>query len=290
MAQIIRKLINEFKNQKIEYSGISQSLLKTQKFVLLKGVNELGYLEPSEYPKNAIKKIKLKVGKNSLLKVRKILRNFGFKFYSFSESLIFFYFNMEVGLIRLELIFQEDNKNKMFNPPGKFACFVAPEGGGKTTTLSSIYTIFENFPVKRKLLNFSSFKESKIWRIYDLTKKILLVKLNRNWLILSDRYIYMTFRESPLIKKIFRIFAPEPDLVFILKADYQILKKRRGALCQSEEKVRQTYDLFDKAKNKIFIDTSKPIDTNRKIIVDKILDLYDKKNDEKLIRKIISRT
>ena len=283
---IIKKIFKELDNQNIKYSTDYKERKET-KFFLSNGINELGYIEPAKYPKNLIKNFVLKVNKYHLIKVVKIIKGLGFKFYRFSKGLTYFYFDMNFGLLRLDLIVSKVSKISFKKPEGKFVCFVGPEGGGKTSTLSAVYTILENFPVERKLMNFSSFKKSKIWRIYDLINKIFLIKFNKERLILSDRYLYLTFRKNLFFKKIIRFIAPEPDIVFIMKADYKTLKKRRGPICSDKKNVENMYGLFEEAKNKIIINTNKSLNENIKLIIDKILTLYMGNEDEKLIRKFI---
>ena len=283
---IIKRIFKTLDNQGIKYStGYKER--KETKFFLSRGVNELGYIEPAKYQKNLINDLALEVDKSHIIKVIKIIKDFGFKFYKFSNGLTYFYFDMDSGLIRLDLVAPEFSKISFKKPAGKFVCFVGPEGGGKTTTLSSAYTILENFPAERKLINFSSFKESKIWRIYDLIKKIILIKFNKEKLILSDRYLYLTFRKNLFFKKIIRSIAPEPDIVFIMKVNYKTLKKRRGPICSGKNNVKEMYKLFEEAKNKIIINANKPLNDNLKLIIDKILTLYIGNEDEKLIRKFI---
>ena len=274
----LESLFNELNKQKIGYNLIRKLPKKFPKLSIPNGVNALGYIEPVDYPKNLIRNVSLKVKESSLNTAIDIIKSKGFVFFDYLDNkMIFYYFDSYLGLIRLEIITNRviENKNRFFK--GKFVCFVSPEGGGKTTTLSAVYTILENFQVERKLINFSSFKKSRLWRVYDLLRKILHVYLNRfiGNLLVSDRYIYLTFRKNKILRKILFMLVPEPDLVFIMKSKYKTLKKRRGPICSSKENVENTYCLFEKAKNKMIINTEEPREKNLELIMNKILRLYD---------------
>ncbi len=275
---IIKKIFKELNSKSIKYSIDKMPIGRLQKFKISRGVNELGYIQPAPYPKNLIKKISLKIDKGNVNSLAKILKNLNFTFFPY-KGLNFFLFDKTHGLLEIEA---DANIKAKKIPRKNFICFVGAEGSGKTTTLSAVYTALENFPVKIKIMNFSSFRESKIWRIYDLTKKIFIIIFNKNKLILSDRYIYLTFSKNKIFKKILKFLTPEPDIVFIMKCDYKILKKRRGTICSNRENVERMYSLFREAKNKIEIDTSKNNADNLTFIVNKILKLY-----EKPIRKFI---
>jgi len=286
MKNIIRNLLKDLKKEKIRYNHNVSGKLSKIKFPDPK--NELGYFKANKYPKELIE-VELIIDGESLRRTMKVIRKNNFIFYPYIRPLCYFYYDEKFGLIRL-IVKTEDNQEITKEKPkkGHIICFVSPEGGGKTTALSRAYTVLEKFPVNRTHMTFSSFKESKTYRIYDLSRKIFRIKKNNlsGKITLLDRYIYLTFRKKPFLRSVFRIFAPEPSIVFILKADYQTLKKRRGPLCSSKENVNQTYKLFDSAKNKIYINSESDIDENIRIIINNILRLYED-DEEKYIRDII---
>jgi len=271
----------KLKDQNVKYDILNgkKKIFKYPKIKLPKGTNELGYLEKMPYPKELIENVKILVDKNSLEKIRKISRDLGFILhFRTSLSLVYFYYDISLGLYKLEILTSKKTKINV-SPKSKFICFVSPEGGGKTSMLSAVYTALEKYPIGREVMTFSSFRQSRLHRVYDLEKKILKVYANKfsRKIMLSDRYMYLTFRNSPFLKKIINLISPEPDLVFVMKASYDVLKKRRGPLCSSKENVDSIYELFDKAKNKVIINSETPIEKNLEIVVNKITKLNEVK-------------
>ena len=272
---ILNELLSRLDKNSIQYELDKKFKKKIPKFYIPNGVNELGYIEPAPYPKLAIGKINIKIDKKNFQNFHKIIREMGFIFFP-KKRFEYFLFDRKIGLVWISLLI--DIKVNV-NFYGKLICFVGPEGSGKTTTLSAVYTALENFPIEKKLMTFSSFKDSKLWRIYDLSKKLISSKFKGKKLILTDRYIYLTFRKNLILKRILKLFSPKPDIVFVMKSNYNALKERRGPLCSSRENVKNMYDLFGEAENKIEIDTSQNREKNLEFIINKILRLYN--NEEK---------
>jgi len=293
---IVKELFENFNKNKIKYSvlGDLDLLNNLPKISLPRGTNELGYFQLEKYPSNLLEKIEFLVEEKDLLKIKKTLSNL--RFVSLPKhSNTYYIYDSHVGFLKIHLnltknklkrwkmgnFYVSDNKMetndwKNFKLGGKFFCFSSPEGGGKTTTLSSVNTVLQKFPSDVKVLTFSSFQESKLFRIYDLLKKAGYVYLNRflGKVILTDRYIYLTFKNKKCLRKILKFLFPEPDMVFVLKAPYGVLKKRRGPLCSSRKNVANTYELFDEAKNKMEINTTASKNKNLEKIINKILEIY----------------
>ena len=293
---IVKELFENFNKNKIKYSvlGNLDLLNNLPKISLPEGTNELGYFQFEKYPSNLLEKIEFLVEEKDMPKIKKTLSNL--RFVSLSKhSNTYYIYDSYVGFLKIHLnltknklkrrkmgkFYVSDNEIETkdwekFKLRGKFFCFSSPEGGGKTTTLSSVNTVLQKFPTDTKVLTFSSFRESKLFRIYDLLKKAGYVYLNKflGKVILTDRYIYLTFKNSNSLKKILKFLFPEPDMVFVMKAPYGILKKRRGPLCSSRKNVVNTYKLFDEAKNKMEINTVASKNKNLEKIINKILEIY----------------
>jgi len=281
------------------------SFIKTPRptIKLQDGRNELRYIREVSYPAGLIEKIRIVTSKAVLKSVCKTARSAGFYFYgSRNRTFSYFIYDVHLGLVNLIIFcadtmppvkkirrffishssFPEDLVKKSFWGKGRLICFVSPEGGGKTSMTSSEFTVLEKYPVVRNHGTFSSFRDSKLYRVYDLTKKIVSIYISKllGSIILLDRYIYLTFRDKPLLRKIIFKFAPEPDMVFIMKAPFSVLKKRRGPLCKPEEEVMKIYSLFEAAKNKTTIQSEKSIEENLGISTNIILKLFDEQNNE----------
>lgn len=313
--EILTDIFSNLNKENIKFfiSGDSNKLTrKYPKIKLPEGRNELNYLKEIPYPSKLIEHLELNVRKEDVQKAAKILRQAGFYFYPFSKPFLsYFFYDRYLGFLNIDILQTKDFSNlkkiknfyislaninkqnrKYFTShlfKGRLICFEAPEGGGKTSTTSAAYTILQNFPAGRRWDTSSSFKDSRLYRIYDLSKKLFQIYLNkiRGRITLLDRYVYLTFRNNNFLREILLFLAPTPDRVFIMKAPYEVLKKRRGPLCKPESEVNEIYRLFNKAKNKTIIDSEKPIEENLGIIINTILKMYDNpKSELKTIRKI----
>lgn len=313
--EILTDIFSNLKKEKTKFfvSGDSNKLIgKYPKIKLPEGRNELNYLKEISYPSGLIEHLEINVRKEDVQKAAKILRQAGFYFYPFSKPLLsYFFYDRYLGLLNIDIALTKDfselkkiknfyissvnidnQTKKNFTRPlfkGRLICFEAPEGGGKTSTTSAAYTILQNFPAGRRWDTSSSFKDSRLYRIYDLSKKLFQIYLNKimGRITLLDRYVYLTFRNNSFLRKIILFLAPTPDRVFIMKAPYEVLKKRRGPLCKSESEVNEIYKLFNRAENKTIIHSEKPIEENLGIIINTILKMYDNpKSELRAIRKI----
>lgn len=294
-------------------SGDSKKLAREYiKIKLPEGRNELNYLKEVSYPSGLIEHLEINVKKEDIHKVAKILRGAGFYFYPFSKPFLsYFFYDKYLGLLNVEIIssnnftglkkinnfYVSSSKNKekakkhLITPilQGRLICFEAPEGGGKTSTTSAAYTILQNFPAGREWNTSSSFKDSKLYRIFDLSKKLFQIYWNKitGRITLLDRYIYLTFRKNNFLRELILFLAPKPDMVFIMKAPYEVLRKRRGPLCKSKMEVNAIYNMFNRAENKTIINSEKLIEENLDTIINTILKMYDDpKSELKAIKEI----
>jgi len=283
----IDNIISQIKKEKIPFKLV-KSVPPGSKIIFPKLTNELGYFKQVPCPKNLFRSVYLDIEGTHTERVLKIIRgaNF-FKIFSREISSVHYLYDKNEGFLEINVNpdekILEKKKEKRMGRKGFFVCFVAPEGGGKTTALSATYMILENFPVVREYLTFSSFRASKLSRIVDIKRKLLKVLKDRKTgrIVFSDRYLYLTFRKKPFLKKILWKIIPEPDLLFIMKAPYKILKKRRGPLCKPKKEVEEIYSLFERARNKIRIDSRNKLEDNMEIIINSILKLYDEENRKK---------
>ncbi|GEM_PF-2697541 len=284
---IIPGLLREMEKEKINFVLARPVKNLTKELTLPKLTNELGYFKKVECPKPFFNSLEINVDDKNLEKVLRLIKEKGFlKVFSLENSSIHYLYNRKEGLLEINInLSKKITRKKKLRKIGKkgfFICFVAPEGGGKTSSLSGAYMIFENFPVKKEYLTFSSFKESRLHRIADIKKKLLRILYSRikGKLIFTDRYLYLTFRNRPFLRKLLWKIIPEPDIVFIMKAPYKVLKKRRGPLCKPEREVREIYSLFERAQNKIKINSQKKLEKNLEIIINSILRLYSNEHDK----------
>jgi thymidylate kinase len=172
---------------------------------------------------------------------------------------------------------------------GKLICFIGPDGSGKTSSRNQVFSELKKRKIYAKKMYFSSLKrsDSRIFRAIDLILKLYLIRLHLflGKIILTDRYIYLTFRNNNILKKFVRIVFPKPDLVFIMVSSIKILKERRekfigvgdkyverieGEKPMTPEEIEGTYKTFFEINGAIKIDTEKPLDKNLKTMFEKI--------------------
>jgi len=298
MKNRIVLLLKELDKNKIDYSLINISkkdINKAKRIILPKGVNEVGYLKDNSYPGGLLERIDIILPKKDIKKTVKILKKNSFKFgYGNDNFLSYFYYDSYLGLVNITLsydkkfLLKENRKRKILT--NKLFSFISPEGGGKTVLVSAVNTILKKYPIKLDNIHFGSFKRSRIHRIIDLIKKIFRIRKNKFYgtATLTDRYIYLTFNKIPTLRNLVRFIAPKPSIIFIVKADYNTHKKRRGPLCPPRERIEEIYSTYGKLKNKYVIDSSKTVKENVNIIANKILENLENQNEEaKYLRKII---
>ncbi len=257
------------------------------------------------------KDVDLLVAREDFLIVREILKKEGFIFYPFTEPhYLYYFYDSKLGLIEIDIllaskipkrkkyrnfyILKEEKKynyNKSFPYKlktgikrklhflfkGKLVCFIGPDGSGKTTSMNAVFDSLKNFPVRKERMLFGALKPSPIQRALSRIGSIIKVYMNifSGKLTLTDRYLYLTFRKShPIFRKIFRAIAPKPNIVFVMKASYSLLKKRRKDDVLDEKTVNDLYRLFEKIKNAEWIDTSKNYKKNIDFMIKRVLDLY----------------
>ena len=258
--------------------------------------------------------IDLLLEKNDFLKFIEIIKKFGFKFYPYTwPNFFYFLYDKNLGLIHLDVIlikkmvpikrfndfyipFNEKSiSNKktflqkiktglrrkiywLFNGP--VIVFEGPDGSGKSTLANAVYAALEKLPIKKEIIHFAThFKKSKpsaLKRLITRNFSILKVYLNVFFgkLTITDRYIYLTFREKHLfLRKLLRALAPKPDVVFIMKASSKEIKKRKIGQRDllSDVMIDELYKVYNSIPGKIDIDTKKPIKENLEFMVNLIL-------------------
>ena len=166
----------------------------------------------------------------------------------------------------------------LFNGP--VIVFEGPDGSGKSTLAKAVYTALEKFPIKKEIVHFAThFKDKKpssFKRFYTRFFSILKVWKNRIFgrISITDRYIYLTFRKNhSFLRRLLRTFAPNPDIVFIMKASPEEIRKRKIGQRDllSNEMIKELYKVYDSIPGKIEINTEKPAKENLEFMVNLIL-------------------
>jgi thymidylate kinase len=286
---ILEKLFNELNQKKIDYC------------ILRKYEN---------LPNQPNGDVDLAVNKQDSAKVLSIIKNLKFIFYPYTKPHYFFFFyDKEIGLVKLDLVLLKNlpklKKFKNFYVPmnnvdvrlkkgifskiqtnlqrkwhylfrGKLICFIGPDGSGKSTLMNKTFEALEEFPLKKKKVYFGSKKGGKLYRIFDLKLKLLKVYLNLflGRMIFTDRYIYLTFRKNKALMNLVRFFAPQPNIVFVMKASPESIHKRKKEL--SVDEINEQYELFANLKNVVEISTESKIKDCLLVSSNKILELYKK--------------
>ncbi len=164
---------------------------------------------------------------------------------------------------------------------GKVVVFEGPDGSGKSTLANAVYTALEKFPIKKEIVHFAThFKKSKPSALKRLvTRNFSILKVYWNIfcgkLTLTDRYIYLTFRKNHVfLRKLLRTLAPKPDIVFVMKASPEEIRKRKIGQRDllSDAMIKELYKIYDSIPRKIDIDTKKPIKENTEFMVNGILE------------------
>lgn len=165
---------------------------------------------------------------------------------------------------------------------GKLVCFEGPDGSGKSTNVNAVYSALASLLTKKELVHFSTrFKDRKpgaLKRAWTRSQSILETYRNifLGRLTITDRYIYLTFRKyPPIFKKILLLLAPRPDLVFVMKARPETIRKRKIGRrdCLSKEVINELYELYENIDGAIVINTEKSLNKNVHFMVNKILEV-----------------
>tara|TARA_Y100000310_G_C20694281_1_gene824404 strand:+ start:2384 stop:3286 length:903 start_codon:yes stop_codon:yes gene_type:complete len=166
---------------------------------------------------------------------------------------------------------------------GPVIVFEGPDGSGKTTNSLSLLKALDRFPLKAEFVHFATpfnkdgSKPSKLKRLRTRLFSILTVWKNKvlGRISVTDRYIFLTFRHSPLLKKIVRKLAPRPDILFItLSPTKEIRKRKKGQRdLLSAEQIMELYQLYKKApaKSKVEINTQNSINKNLEVTLNSFL-------------------
>jgi len=229
-------------------------------------------------------------------------------------NLFYYRYDKSLGLIHLDILFEKDfpkvkkyenffipNNEKpisnkktflqkiktglrrkiywLFN--GQVIVFEGPDGSGKSTQTNGVYTALEKLPIKKEIVHFATyFKKSKPSALKRLiTRKLSILKVYWNIifgkLTITDRYIYLTFRKHhPIFGKILKFLAPKPDIVFVMRASPEEIKKRKIGQRDllSNEMIQELYKVYNSIPGKIDVDTKKPIKENLEFTINKILE------------------
>jgi len=250
--------------------------------------------------------IDLAVKKEDFRKVDRIFRKQGLIFYHFTQPHYFYFgYDKHLGLVKFDVIklknlpiikrfknfyVMKDDGEKFrikksfllriytflmrkvyYLFKGKVFCFIGPDGSGKSTLVKKTLETLKDFPIKTQKIYFGTKKGGKFYRIFDLIKKIINIYLNilLGKITLTDRYIYLTFRENKILQKIIRFIAPTPNVVFLAKISPKRLLRRKKEI--DEKEIKKQYKLFESIKNVIKINTEKNIERNIEEIVNVIL-------------------
>ena len=293
MKNSLEKLFSEFNKEKIKYCvrGRYKHLPKT-----LNGGD-----------------IDLLIDLSSFGSASKIIKKFGFKFYPYTKPNLFYYFyDGKLGLIQLDILVKKIvpiKKYKNFYIPsnekpipnrktflekiktglvrriywffrGKVIVFEGPDGSGKTSNAKAVYNALERFPIKKEMIHFATKfvdkKPSGFKRLITRFQSILKVYKNKimGRISITDRYIYLTFRKKhPLLKKLLSFLSPRPDIVFVMKASpEEIRKRKKGQRDQlSTEMIKELYKVYDSIPEKKDVDTKKLIKDNLNFMVNDVL-------------------
>ncbi len=249
---------------------------------------------------------------------KKILKENGFFFYPHTEpNKFYFKYDKELGLILLDILptsneIKKKNYNGIYVPKdeikipnkksllqkiytgirrrlffmlsGPLIVFEGPDGSGKTTNAEALYVALEKFPMKKQFIHFATkFKNKKpstLKRFFSRMIALLRVYFNifLGRMTITDRYLYLTFRNRPFLRKLLWKIIPEPNMLFIAKAPVEVIRKRKKGQKDllSKEIIKELYSIYSngKAKNKIFLDTTKSIRNNTELIVNKTLESF----------------
>jgi len=281
----------------------------------------------THFTKRLTSDIDMFIQEDDLAKARDILRQSNFLYYPFTEPHFFYYFyDSKIGLIMLDIVkinkLMPIKQHKNFYVPkekkyftihksffkkiktflrrkihflfkGKLICFIGPDGSGKTSTLLLTRKYLKKFPIEKKRMYFSSLKrsDSRLYRLFDLILKLVEVHWNLllGRIVLTDRYIYLTFRKHSFLKKLVRFIYPTPSLVYLMKARPETLRKRRKTFIGvgddmvrrlgeerrlTIEEYKELYQEFEKIKRAKIINSEIPLSKNIIKIMEDILNLY----------------
>ena len=166
---------------------------------------------------------------------------------------------------------------------GPVIVFEGPDGSGKTTNSLALLKALDKFPLKKEFVHFATpfnkdgSKPSKLKRLRTRLISILTVWKNKimGRISVTDRYIFLTFRHTPFLKRIVRTLTPKPDLLFItLSSTSEIRKRKKGQRdLLSANQIKELYQLYKKApaKLKVEINTNGPVSQNLETTVNTFL-------------------
>jgi|GEM_PF-2161639 len=255
------------------------------------------------------------VNKKDMSCAEKILKEKDFFFYPYTEpNKFYFKYDRSLGLILFDILptyemIQKEEHNGISVPKedikvpnrkklhqkaytgirrrlyfmfsGPIIVFEGPDGSGKTTNAEALYSSLKKFPMKKEFIHFATkFKDKKpsiLKRFFSRISALLRVYYNvfLGRMTITDRYLYLTFRKKPFLKKILWKIIPEPDLLFIVKASPSIIRKRKKGQRDllSKEMISELYTIYSegKTKKRIFIDTSKSLEENIETVINETI-------------------
>jgi thymidylate kinase len=159
---------------------------------------------------------------------------------------------------------------------GKLICLIGPDGCGKSTIANEVLRGLEGWQMKKELIYFGTKREGKVYRTFDLVKKIWRAYVGKllGRVIFTDRYIYLTFRNRPLINKFVKFLSPKPDKVYLLRASVQTILERKKEL--SINQIKGLYEHYSKINDISEIKNDGKMKENVSQIINEVLNLYKK--------------
>jgi len=279
MKSILKKMFDSFNQKNIKYC-------------VIRHYDKL----PNKIPTD--RDVDLIIEKTSLKGALKIINSLNFTKYPFTQPHLFYYkYDDNLGLIQLDIVKVEKltgiikfknffipKKNSKYEnfrvkkrvlfkiitsflrkfyfifKGEKLFCIVGPDGCGKTSTVNYILKILKNYPVKIKKIYFGRKKLNNLHRTIDLSYKLILIYYNLflGRIVLTDRYIYLTFRNNRLLKKLILLIFPRPDRVYLLKNRPELIFKRKKET--SIKKIAEILSFLEKIDNVTVIMTNKSIE------------------------------
>jgi len=126
----------------------------------------------------------------------------------------------------------------------KLFAFVGPDGSGKTTTLKGVEKILKENNVRVISTRFNTSAYTKSKRFFDLILKFSYVffQISLGKVVLTDRYMYLTFSDKLRLRDLFLKVLPKPKRTYFLDNDAKAIHNRKKEL--PLEKLNEQLNLF----------------------------------------------